>query len=172
MTDLETHVPTSIPAGRPARPVRRFVAAQVLLAVLFGTLWWSGLVAPRLGFVNGSGGVYHSDTGRTTVVLDLRNNSPWAVEIHRVAPADGRVTIDSVRVDGVDLANDGQRVAGGGEATVVIELTCGVTPGGNPFPSPAPPWAPIKLEVKVSTALGLERTRTTRTVYLPPACFD
>jgi hypothetical protein len=147
------------------------VAAQVVLALLFGALWWSGLVAPRLGFVNGSGGVYHSDTGRTTVVLDLRNHSPWAVEVRRVAPADGRVTFDSVRVNGVDLATDGQKVAGGGEATVVIELTCGLTPGGNPFPSPSPSWVPIKLEVTVSTATGLERTRTTRAVYQPPTCL-
>ncbi len=46
MTYLETHRPPFVPTGRP---VRRFVAGLVVLAVLFGALWLSDPVAPRLG---------------------------------------------------------------------------------------------------------------------------
>jgi hypothetical protein len=94
-----------------------------------------------------------------------------AVEIRRVTPVDGRVTVNSVRVDGVDLARTAKRVAGGGEAIARIELTCGRIEGSGPAPPQTTAWVPIKLEVTVRTPIGLERTRTTRKVELPIACF-
>jgi hypothetical protein len=177
MTDLEAHVPPIAPVGRPerpvrtARPVRRFVVAQVVLAVLFGALWWSGLVAPRLGLGSTSEASYNHETGRATLEIPLRNHSPLAVEVRRVVPGDGQVTIESVRIDGVDIARAGQRVAGGHEATMLIELTCGPIGPGGPPPMESAPWVPVRLEITARAPIGLERTRTTSTVELPTACF-
>jgi hypothetical protein len=171
MTDLETYVPLSALAGRPIRPVRRFVIAQVVLAVLFGALWWSGLAAPRLSLGNTSSGSYDHLSGRVTTDLVLHNNAPLAVKVRRVTAGDRRVTVSSVRIDGVDIASTGQRVAGRGQANLVIEFTCGRVEGGGQPPALSTPSVPIKLEIAVRTPVGLERTRTTRTVDLPITCF-
>ncbi|MEA2973258.1 MAG: hypothetical protein QOG82_1716 [Actinomycetota bacterium] len=168
MTDLETYRPPTIPAGRP---VHRFVAAWLALALLFGALWWSGLVAPRLSLGNTAGGSYNTETGRATVDVTLHNNSPFAVEVRHANPAKGRVRVDSVRINGVDVATRGQKVAGGGEAKMLIELNCGPYAIDDRIPRQSPPSGSVKLEVTVRTAIGLERTGTTGTINLPRTCF-
>lgn len=172
MTDLKTYVPLSVKTGRPVRPVRRFVVAQLVLALIFGALWWSGLVAPRMSLGNSSSGSYNFGTGRTTVDLTLRNESPWAVEVRHVNPAKGRGTVGSVRINGDDLAGHGQTVAGGGEATMLIELACAPFVVDDRIPRQSPPSYSVRLEVTVRTAIGLERTRTTGSIDLPTTCFS
>lgn len=165
MTELETHRPSYVPTGRP---VRRFVVAQVVLAVLFAALWWSGLVAPRLGSRLRSTGPYDRASGQVTAKLDLHNTSPVAVEVRSVTLGDGRLKVDSVQVNGRDIATGGHRLAGGGVATMVIEFACRPAEDDDRLGGPRPVW--IGLEITVRTPIGLERTRPAGRVSLHPAC--
>lgn len=58
-----------------AWPVRRFVLALVLLGVVFGALWWSGLAAPRLNASSPEITV-DRETGRASMKLVLHNQRP------------------------------------------------------------------------------------------------
>lgn len=165
MTDLVTDRTPYLPT---ARPVRRFVVALVSLAVLFGALWWSGLVTPRVthGDRYGSSlsGSYDSVSGRATMAFGLRNDSLVAVDLRGVTLGE-RVTVTSARVDGHDLATGSQRLAGrGGRTRVQLEITCRA--GGVMARE-----RPAGIEVRVGTAIGLERTRVAGTIPLPQACF-
>lgn len=167
MTDMKTDRPPYVPARQP---VRRFVVVLLGLAVLFGTLWWSGLAAPRLSLGADSSGMYDSVTGRATSELILRNRSALAVEVRDVTLGEERAKVASVQVKGHDLAAGGQTIAGRSEATLVLGLTCnpGVDHRRQP---PSMTTFPIRLEITVKTLIGLERTRTIRTVQLPTTCF-
>jgi len=164
MTDLQTQRPPYVPTGRP---VRRFVVAQVVLVALFGALWWSGLVAPRLGLGDRANGSYELASGRATATVTLRNESPAAVEVLGASLGDGRVPVASMRVDGRDVGTHGEQLAGGQSATVVIEFYCRPSPGEER--SPARPSVSTRglLRVTVRTPMGLERTRTAGPVELP-----
>lgn len=169
MTDLETLV---APTGRTVRPVRRFVVAQLVLAVLFGALWWSGLVAPRLRLGGTSGGYYNTITGQASVDLVLQNNSPGAVEVRHVVPHDRRVKVVSVHVNDVDVAGTALTIAGGGEATLKIEFMCRPTPGDESPPGGRPSGRDsTRLDITVRTPVGLERSRTIGAIHVPTECF-
>jgi hypothetical protein len=165
MTGPQTDLAVYLPTGRP---VARFVIAQVVVAVLLGALWWTGLAAPRLS-LRESDGSYNTVSGRTTATVQLRNLSPLAVEVRRASLGDGRLTLDSVTVDGRELAGASGRIPGGETATMVLVYTC--LPGaGNGAPSPPSPRGPtMRLHLTVGTPVGLERTRAGSIVHFP-AC--
>lgn len=161
-TDRAVHLSTR-------RPVARFVIAQVVLAVLFGAVWWSGLAAPRLS-IGGSRGSYDTVSGRTTATVELSNTSLAAVEVRGASLSDGRLTLDSVSVGGRDLAGASRRLAGGDSSMMVIRYTCRIEADVR-RPSPAsPPDHMIRLHVTVGTAIGLERTLTVGSIVLFPGC--
>jgi hypothetical protein len=154
------------------RLVRRFAIAQVVLAALFGTLWWSGVVAPRVSLGSASSGSHDPVTGRTTAEVHLRNASPFAVTIRGAALPDENLTVDSAHVDGVDVALGGRRLAAGAEATMLIEFTCRPTTGDDrPSATPPPPtWTGV--EIEATTPLGLERSHTVGTIPLFHECVS
>lgn len=162
MTDLKTQRPY-VPGGRP---VRRFVVVLVVLAFLFGALWWSGLAAPRLGLGGGSGGIYNAVSGRATARLGLHNRGPLAIEVRRVRLGDG-VRVTSVRVNGRTIPTGGRKVAGGGTATIDLEFTCRRTHQLGPQ---IPGSSRVGLEVTVRTPIGIDRTSVPGSVELSPAC--
>lgn len=166
MTSLDSDRAVHRGAGRP---VARFVIAQLVLAVLFGAVWWSGLAAPRLS-LGETDGWYEVVTGRTTATVELRNISPAAVEVRGASLGDGRMTLDSVSLDGRDVTRTSRHLAGGDSATMVITYTCRVG-ADNRAPSPGSPEKhTIRLNVTVGTPIGLERTRATGSIALFHAC--
>jgi len=164
MTDLQTNRPSYVPTGRP---VRRFVVAQVALATLFGALWWSGLVAPRLGLGSKANGSYELASGRATATLTLRNASPFAMEVLGASLGGGGVPVATVRLDGRDVSTNGERLAGGHSATLVIEFNCRPIPGEERNPATPSVSTRAPLRVTVRTPMGLKRTRTAGSVELP-----
>lgn len=137
--------------------------------MLFGAVWWSGLAAPRLSVAK-SDGSYNAVSGRTTATVELRNPSPTAVEARGARLGDGRLTLDSVSIDGSDLAGGSRHLAGGATATMVLSYTC---PSGADvrMPSPASPREHSSgLHVTVGTRIGLERTRAVGSIVVFPAC--
>lgn len=166
MTDLTTDRPPYVPT---VRPVRRFVIWQVVVAVVFGALWFSGLVAPRLGLGNKAGGMYDTISRRGTVHVELRDKSLLAVDVRGVTLAGGRVNVTSVRINGVDTASGGRRVAGRGMATMDVDYTCPAPVGGPRLPLRQ--GASAKVEVTVRTPLGIERTLPAGTTSVLTACL-
>lgn len=155
MTDVAVTRPVFVPSGRP---VRRFVVAQLLLALLFGALWWSGLTAPRLNASTEST-TYDERNGVVTARVRVFNNAPLTEEVRSVAVGDEPAMLESVRVDGRDSAGGARRIAGGGAASMIVEFPCR-------FDDDA--FQPLRLTVR--TPIGVNRTRVVGTVQLPPEC--
>jgi hypothetical protein len=121
---LDPHPPPTEVAWTPTgHPVRWFVAACAAIAVLATGVWWAGLVAPRLSTGDGMAGHYDADTGRRTVTVRLRNDSPVPVRIVTLtvtgAP-DGDFTAEATVPD-----TDRQTFGEAGSAAVAAPFTLG-----------------------------------------------
>jgi hypothetical protein len=146
---VTTWVDTPPAAERQHRPVRRFVVMGVVLAVLAGLTWWSGLANPRLSLTTLAGS-YDGTTGIGTVTASLRNDAPAPIEI-----VDAH--LESPGLDDVVLASDRDPLAGstldGGDA-ITVSLTYRSDPCGWVF-------TPVQaqLVVTVHTVTGQDRSR-------------
>lgn len=136
-------------AERRPRPVRRFVVVVVVLAVLAGVTWWSGLANPRLSLTTPTG-AYDGRSGLGTVTGTLRNDAPTPVEILDVH-------LESPGLDDVVFASDRDPLAGstldGGDA-VTVTLTYRSEPCSWVF---TPVQAQLVMTVRTLT--GQDRTR-------------
>jgi hypothetical protein len=129
--------------------VRRFVVVVVVLTVLAGVVWWSGLANPRLSLATPMGS-YNGSSGIGTVTGTLRNDAPTPVEI-----IDAH--LESPGLDDVVFASDRDPLAGStldGGDVIAVTLTYRSDPCGWVF-------TPVQaqLVVTVRTVTGQEHTR-------------
>ncbi len=135
-------------AERRPRPVRRFVVAVVVLAVLAVVVGWSGLANARLSLTTPVGS-YDASSGLGTVTGELRNDAPTPVEIvdaHLESPGLPEVVFTSDRDPLAGTTLDG------GDA-INVSLTYRSDPCGWVF-------TPVQAQfvVTVRTVAGQERT--------------
>ncbi len=112
MTPSPTHATDAAAAPAPGyalddfyasrHPVRRFVGGLAVVALALLTVWWLGLLAPRLG-LDGERGSFDPSTGAGVLEVDLTNDAPLTVEVVRIEVGAGaeveRVTVAHEPVD-------------------------------------------------------------------------
>lgn len=131
------------------RPVRRFVAALIAAAVVLLSIWWTGLLAPRLSS-DASSGQFDLVTRTGVLELDVRNESPTPVRIRDADVLSGAV-VEVASVDGEDL-DRGPEIAGNSTSILRLEYladACLAEPPGNA----------VGLRLTVRTAAGVTKTQ-------------
>jgi hypothetical protein len=161
MTTIDTgQIPTEPPPFVPtARPVRRFVVALAILAVVLVLLWWSAVLAPRLSAV---GRQPVPETG--TLRFDLHNDGPSSFEVRGVSfgPPVGYdgIEAESVLVDGHDVASGAADVPSGASVRVDVRVSVDCARLAGPYPPPDSSWyiTDELAGVRVKAPAGTEHT--------------
>ncbi|MEA2704760.1 MAG: hypothetical protein QOD63_2705 [Actinomycetota bacterium] len=163
MNTLDTgRTPTSQsppPFVPTARPVRRFVVALAVVAGALVALWWSALLAPRL-----SVHTLPPDEAGSTMRFELHNDGPSPLDVRGVTFGqpigyDG-VEVESVLVDGHDVATGPATVAAGQTVGVEVRIAVDCARLAGPFPPPDASWylTDELVGVRVEAPAGTERT--------------
>ena len=114
-----------VPTGHP---VRSFVLVLTAIGFIFGAIWWTGLIAPRLGEDGEHNGSFDAATEATGVRARYRNEGHMTVRIERISLTSQTlpdVTVESRVLDQRTAASD----AGGNQPSLPADQGFDLPPG-------------------------------------------